>query len=678
MDRKNNRITKTIGKNKKLFVLLFFVIISIIFVQIYSIYIKYGLSIYEYIKYSMPLNEKEIEYLEENELIFGMDRMAPPLSFVNPENNQNTGMVVEFVSQLSIDISKNIRYRPLEWSVLLDELEKGNINIADLFESEERDKKFLFTQPLYVLNGKILGDDTINNRELTEIDNTRIAIVKGDYMEEMASKYFINSNNIEFVYTSDIRKALELLIEGEVNGVAGDETVIAYIINDMGYEDKYKFIDDSLYTKNVCLATSKNNKILIDILNKGIMSLKKQNLIVQTQDKWFSGYEPEVLDIKEYDVLTKTITIALLMGLFGILWNFTLANRVKIRTEELNENKESLRIILDTLHDGLIVINNENVVEECNDSVTKLLGLSTRDIIGRKYSEIDELFPYVEHLLDEELTESDSERMIRIKNSYFLVTKRLFRQEKNKMLIAIADYTEKHINERRARQESKMIAVGQLSAGLAHEIRNPLGLIRSYVFVLDRHSDEKDKHAVRVIDESVQRINGLIENLLSFSRLSMEENKVFDLKKLIESIVVLEKKKLDNKKIEIVIEIPDNTIVKTNEEILKMCIMNLINNSIDAFPYAKPGNMIKIAGIIAKDGSLELTVEDNGAGVDEDALENIFNPFFTTKKDGTGLGLYIINNELTRINGKISIESEKNIGTKFIINIPLLEGNINE
>jgi len=674
LNKTNNRLVNKMKNNMQLVILVLIAILGIIIVEIYSINAKYGLGVYEYIKYSMPLDEEEIEYLENNELIYGMDRMAPPLSYVDPENGQNEGMVVEFISQLSIDISKDIKYKPLEWSVLLNELNKGHINIADLFESEERSKKFLFTQPLYVLNGKILGDSTIKSKDLDEIINTKLAIVKGDFMEEMTSEYFSNDKEIEFIYTSDIREALGLLVNGEVNGIAGDETVIAYLLNDMDIENDFEFIEETLYTKNVCLATKKDNEILLDILNKGIMSLKKQNLIIQIQGKWFGDYAPEVMDIREYDLFTKILVLAILIVLFGILWNSSLARRVKSKTNELNEKKESLRIIVDTLHDGLLVVNSDNIVEECNDSVNKILKLDSKDIIGKNYLEIDELNPFVCHLIEEtDRSEEDSEQMKKINNSYYLVTKRLYKHESNKMLIALADFTEKHINEQRARQESKMIAVGQLSAGLAHEIRNPLGLIRSYIFILDRHSQkEEDKHAVSVIDESVQRINGLIESLLSFSRLSKEEYRIFKIKKMVDNIVSLENKRIKNKKIDIIIDIPEELEFNSNEEILKMCIMNIFNNSIDSFED-NFNNQITIKSKIIDECHLNIKIIDNGIGIDEKDLENVFNPFFTTKKDGTGLGLYIISNELTRIDGKIKIESEKNIGTTIDVIIPLSE-----
>ncbi|NLC65702.1 MAG: transporter substrate-binding domain-containing protein [Clostridium sp.] len=665
-------------KNKRLVLVLTIAIVCIVLVQAYSIQAKYGLSIIKYIKYSMPISEIEQQYLDDNELSYGMDRMAPPLTFVNPDNGQSTGMVVDFISQLSLGIGKNIEFKPLEWSAVIDQLENREIEIADLFESESRDEKFLFTQPLYELSGKILVDNKLKHKELKEIENSKIAMVKGDYIEEVANDYFNSDMNIEIVYTADIREAINLLGDGEVNGVAGDETVIEYLIKDMGYGDKFVFIGESLYTKNVCLATNKGNEILVSILNKGIMSLKKRNLIIQIQDKWFRGHGPEVMDINEYNLFTNMFIIFIIIVVFSILWNYTLSERVKTRTKELNDNKESLRIIIDTLHDGLIVVNKDNVVEECNESITNILGLDPDDLIGRNYLKVKELKPYVNHLIKEVADKTeDNEDMIKYEDSYFFITRRLFSQDSGKMLLAIQDFTEKHVNEMRARQENKMIAVGQLSAGLAHEIRNPLGLIRSYVFLLDKHvKEERDRHAIKVIDDSVQRINSLIENLLSFSRLSKEDIKPVKLNALVNNIIQLEKKNLKEKHVEISVDISSDLEFKSNDEILKMSILNLINNSLDSFVdkgSKEHKNSITVKGYKQLNNVLIIKISDNGCGIKEDDIEHIFNPFFTTKKSGTGLGLYIISNELGKINGKICVESEEHLGTSFTIELPLKE-----
>ena len=224
-----------------------------------------------------------------------------------------------------------------------------------------------------------------------------------------------------------------------------------------------------------------------------------------------------------------------------------------------------------------------------------------------------------------------------------------------------------------------MIAVGQLSAGLAHEIRNPLGLIKNYSYILRDYSseyetDEMFEHSLDVIGDSVERIDSLIENLLSFSRLSNDEKAVFNLEKLLQSIISLERKKLDTQNIKLTLECTKDLSICTREETVKIAAFNLVNNAVEAFEeISREDGEIRISVSEEYEGELRmlrLDIEDNGPGIPTEAQEKIFNPFFTTKDKGTGLGLYIVNSEIEKVGGRISVDSEEGRGTKFSVRIP--------
>jgi signal transduction histidine kinase len=241
-------------------------------------------------------------------------------------------------------------------------------------------------------------------------------------------------------------------------------------------------------------------------------------------------------------------------------------------------------------------------------------------------------------------------------------------------MVIIENYTEKYLNERKARQESKMIAVGRLSAGLAHEIRNPLGLIKSYNFVLGKYKlDAICQHSVSVIDSSVDSINTLIENLLRFSKLSNDEVKPVYIREKIEEIIEIEKNKAKGD-IEIshaFTGIPDEAVT-INEGVLRMVVQNLIENGLDALSeYPNTGKKISVEASI-HENKLHLRIKDNGCGIDKEVIDNIFDPFYSTKETGTGLGLYIVNTEIENNNGTIAVESAKGKGTVFDVTLPIL------
>lgn len=217
-----------------------------------------------------------------------------------------------------------------------------------------------------------------------------------------------------------------------------------------------------------------------------------------------------------------------------------------------------------------------------------------------------------------------------------------------------------------------MTAVGQLSTGLAHEIRNPLGLIRNYRYIIAGYAtDDISRHAVEIIGSSVDRINGLIENLLNFSRLTKEESDWFDIRKTVGNVLLLEEKKAEAAGIRLTVENQAAPWIYSNEETIRLVLFNLINNALEALEKYQTEKEKEIRVTLESDGSiLEIRVSDNGAGIREENLENIFNPFFSTKENGTGLGLYIVSSELEKVSGTISVMSREDEETCFTIRIP--------
>jgi signal transduction histidine kinase/ABC-type amino acid transport substrate-binding protein len=622
----------------------------------------------EYIKYSREISYREKFYLNSENLVLGTYDDKIPLAFTDYEGRFK-GMMVDFLSQISIETEEEIEIKPMSPELMEDAILTGKIDIAAVERTAETEKTFDFTEPLYVLHGKVLVKYNSPIDKLTEVKDIKLAVLEEDDIIDATETYFSDKQNVSIIKVKDVYEGIDLLQKGAVEGLAGDETQISYILNEGTGQSEYKFLEYALYRKEVCLATKKGNSKLLNILEKAIVSMKQKNLIMQTQSKWFGSFTPSVKDMKRYDYVYGIILIAVAVIAFFVTWNYMTAQKVNEKTRELYESKEELKVIIDTLSRGILVINRDKRILECNNGLLNILGIKREDLINRNCFDIEKLKPFID--LEEE------NKYISVKNKYYNILNKEFEND-DKILITVEDYTDKYINEKRARQETKMIAVGQLSAGLAHEIRNPLGLIKSYGYVIKRYcEDEISRHALNVMNDSVDRISGLIDNLLRFSRLSNEQNSWVDLGALISSIIDLEEKNIKAKNIEIKYNFPKSIKVKANEDIFKLLILNLLNNSIDSFENVfRDFKRIEIK--IEKMGSLLIIeVSDNGCGMDETELENIFNPFYTTKESGTGLGLYIITTEIEKLNGKITASSNMGIGTTFHIELPI-EGGIDE
>ncbi len=222
-------------------------------------------------------------------------------------------------------------------------------------------------------------------------------------------------------------------------------------------------------------------------------------------------------------------------------------------------------------------------------------------------------------------------------------------------------------------QSEKMASVAELAVGVAHEINNPLFIIKNYIEVLkDIKINKNGKIKLSKIEKELQRITQIIKNLLSFSRMNELPERKINLVSIIEEVLILLQHKLLKKKINLKKNINDNKIeIKGDENRLKQLFINLINNGIEAvLDYGT----IKIdISIDSNNDFVEISITDNGYGIPDDIKNNIFNPFFTTKlnKINTGLGLSICQHIIEEHNGVISFSSIPGKKTKFIVCFPL-------
>ncbi len=199
---------------------------------------------------------------------------------------------------------------------------------------------------------------------------------------------------------------------------------------------------------------------------------------------------------------------------------------------------------------------------------------------------------------------------------------------KKRILVVMEDVTDFKLTEQSMLQSTKMAAIGQLAAGIAHEIRTPLGIIRNNCYFMKRSKSQNDKdESMAVIESSVARANRIIDNLLNFSRLTDNTITQTNIYNLISNIYDLSKKSFKSHKVSFGLECPDDLVFTINAESLKHVMINLINNAVDAMTE---GGYLNIQ-VAADSKGIIILVSDTGKGIDPDTLENIFNPFLLLK-----------------------------------------------
>jgi signal transduction histidine kinase len=233
---------------------------------------------------------------------------------------------------------------------------------------------------------------------------------------------------------------------------------------------------------------------------------------------------------------------------------------------------------------------------------------------------------------------------------------------------------------------NKLASIGRLAAGVAHEINNPLaiinekaGLIKDIFQFSETYSkDEKLIGLVDAIHASVARCGAITKQLLSFARHMDFSFQPVDLEKILREVIGFLEKEAEYRNIKISVNVSDNIPqFESDRGKLQQIFLNLLNN---AFAALSDGGNLDISAILLRDDRIRITVEDNGCGIPEKDLKKIFEPFFSTRTSvgGTGLGLSITYSLIQEIGGTVDVSSKVNVGTRFIITLPLKAKNIKE
>lgn len=357
---------------------------------------------------------------------------------------------------------------------------------------------------------------------------------------------------------------------------------------------------------------------------------------------------------------------------------------VYTRQRDLQEHLEN---IMASITNGIIAVDLQGRVTAWNHAMEVGYGIAATDVIGRRVGEAFEALGWegvMEPLRGLLLGESDAlhmremEHQTEKKGKVILnIDGYLLRNTKGELqgaVLAIEDVTRRVALERQMRQAEKLSALGTLSAGLAHEINNPLGVITSRVelALMDAHETEIPKQFIddlKVIEKHAERATRVAQGLLSFSRPTTGQLVPLDLNGVIEETLLLIEGQLEEERIVLERRLaPSLPRVKGNVSQLEEVLLNLFTNAREAMTA---GGRLRVESRVgADDASVQVLIADTGEGIPDLLVQQIFDPFFTTKKTGTGLGLSISYGIVKEHGGRLDVKSETGNGTTFIMTLP--------
>ena len=387
--------------------------------------------------------------------------------------------------------------------------------------------------------------------------------------------------------------------------------------------------------------------------------------------------------------------VQVLASNFDVMIREIIAHREQLEKQllEIKRLQRYTEKLLTTMSDGLLTLDMSGKISTINPAAGMLLNISTdQSVKGHHASKTFINYPsfndYLRQLLEHpgdqnpreiQLSEESNERSLLISSS-------ILRDRKDRpleVILNLHDITTLKKLEASIRQAERLAALGTLAAGMAHEIRNPLSSIKTFVQLLPRKLENPGffKKFQRTVPRELNRINALVEDLLDLARVPKYVFQSTHLKTLLEQALDTTDTQLQASRIQCRSFIDDNMPpVRADASQLLRAFYNLIRNAIQAMPQGgelfirasfHKGDPSQVEPKIVGIDRVIMVFQDTGPGISAADIDNIFNPFFTTKDKGTGLGLAITHKVITEHGGQIEVESAPGHGSRFIVHLPV-------
>lgn len=398
---------------------------------------------------------------------------------------------------------------------------------------------------------------------------------------------------------------------------------------------------------------------------------------------------PEILSLGKINISILNQFLEIIMFIFiGTVTGFLVEADFKkkkileIQIRKLTDLENFTQNILDSITNVLIAVDKDLKIQLINKEGRLLLNLDETcigkglDILFVEYDKIEKILKDV-LTFDKKVnivTKCNSKDKTNIYVKLFAYPLHNILDKVEGVVIVLEDISEIRKLENQVRRAEKLSAVGQLASGIAHEIRNPLGIIKtiSQTIIKDIKDDEI-KEGLQIIVHEVDRANTVIKGLLDFAKPNINQTKIQSVDKLIKEVIMLTKKYAQQHGVKIIYTSKEDKEILMDSEKIKQAFVNIIFNSVQAMPE---GGYLSIS-LNIKDDWVKISFEDNGIGIQRNELEKIFEPFYTTKNTGTGLGLAITHRIIDEHDGYIEASSKLGVGTKFDIFLPIKTINSN-
>jgi PAS domain S-box-containing protein len=387
--------------------------------------------------------------------------------------------------------------------------------------------------------------------------------------------------------------------------------------------------------------------------------------------------------------------------IIGAVENFRDLTKHKGLWGKLREERNKAQQYLNIAGVIIVAINEKGLVSLINKKGSDVLGYKENEILGKNWFDLcvpekerksrKEAFQRV--MAGEEAEAEDYENVILNKSGEERIIawhNTTLTDDEGHILGTLSsgeDITQRKQTEEELIQSEKLASLGQLAASVVHEVNNPLAGIMVYVkLLLKKHREEKlqteeSKNQLLKMDKELERTSRIIRNLLDFARQSESVMRPVEINKIVEAALLLVQNQINLENISLEKKLGENLpLIYADFDKIQQVLINIILNAIQAMPEGGTLTITSSTAGIAKIGdsqknAIEVVIEDTGIGIPKENLGQLFTPFFTTKEKGkgVGLGLSVAHGIIGKHKGKMEVESEPSVGTKFRIYLEAMD-----
>ena len=613
--------------------------------------------LFEHVRVGVHMSSKEGKYVEANKAFLDM------LGYTNKE---------EF---LDIAIAKDLYLRPDDRLKYQEQIERDG-HVVD-YEVDLRRKDGKVISVLRTAHARYDREGNVIGYEGVCVDQTQ--------RKEMA-------RNLKKAYDFENN-----LIQSSIDGIVASDSDGEIIIFNQGAENIFGYTQKEAFSK-----------IHVTQLYYEGVARKIKKMIYGPE---FGG--PGRLLNYEVEILNKNgLSVPILLSAtllyeeeeeVATVGFFKDMREVKQLQQELTKHFEFEHNLIQSSIDAIVASDKDGKIIVFNQRAENLLGYSEDKVIGEML--FNDLFTeaIAEEIQEELISEKyGGENRLFLFETYIIsktgkkipvqlsATVMFDEDEEIGMVGFLRDLREirrmeqQFDDQARLLHEHKMISLGRLSASVVHELNNPLAGILNYIRLmlkiikrgsLDQKNQEKFQRYLTLVESETHRCSKIVSNLLAFSRKSELQLKDMNINELLDKCIQLSQHKLMLQNIQIKTDL-DLDIPKVLGDFnqIQQCVINLIFNAIDAM--SDGGTLTIISSFNQEKGMIEIKVADTGQGIADEDFHQIFDPFYSTKTEGQGLGLglSVVYGIIDRHKGSITVESEPGKGALFIISIPALKG----